>query len=156
MTLENSAKTNNAVSRAVAAPYAAFARPGYVGVTLPLKVVSNANQREHWAKRANRAKAHRSTARLAISGALLKAGLSGSSLPSSVTVQLVRIAPRALDDDNLVGGFKAIRDGIADAMGIDDRDSRVTWLCGQRKGSPKEYLVEIAVWSPIVTSGTET
>jgi hypothetical protein len=60
---------------------------------------------------------------------------------------LVRIAPRALDDDNLRGALKAARDGVSDAMGVNDRDPRVTWLYGQRRGSTGQYAVEVSVWS---------
>lgn len=50
-----------------------------------------------------------------------------------VTVTIVRIAPRALDDDNLAYAAKAIRDGIADALGVRDNDLRVSWRYEQRK-----------------------
>lgn len=39
-----------------------------------------------------------------------------------------------LDDDNLRSALKAVRDGIAEKLGIDDRDPRVEWRYGQRKG----------------------
>lgn len=62
-----------------------------------------------------------------------------------VTVTLTRIAPRALDGDNLQNAFKAIRDGIADRLGVDDRDSRVTWQYGQERGQPRQYAVRIKI-----------
>lgn len=49
-------------------------------------------------------------------------------------VRLVRVAPRLLDTDNLEGALKSVRDGIADAFGIDDRDSRVRYVVDQAKG----------------------
>jgi len=61
-------------------------------------------------------------------------------------ITLTRIAPRRLDPgDNLNSSMKAVRDGIADALGIDDGDARLTWKYAQRKGNPKEYAVEVEV-----------
>ena len=64
-------------------------------------------------------------------------------------VELVRVAPRSLDSDNLTSSLKAVRDGVADWLGVDDGDERVRWTYGQRKGKPREYLVEIGVASLI-------
>ena len=102
-------------------------------VDLPLRIESVANLREHWAKRAKRAKAHRMAA-LAIKPHLL---------PCVVT--LTRIAPRALDDDNLRSGFKNFRDGIADRLGIADNDPRVEWRYAQERGKPKEYAARVKI-----------
>ena len=63
-------------------------------------------------------------------------GFGRSRLRKAVTIRLVRIAPRALDDDNLASAMKSVRDGVADALGMDDRDSRVLWLCDQESGRP--------------------
>jgi hypothetical protein len=39
------------------------------------------------------------------------------------TVVLKRCAPsRGLDDDNLTGSLKAVRDAVAEWLGVDDRD----------------------------------
>lgn len=42
-------------------------------------------------------------------------------------VELVRIGPGKPDDDNVVGAFKGIRDGIAKSFGVDDGDPRWRW-----------------------------
>jgi hypothetical protein len=60
-------------------------------------------------------------------------------------VHLTRIAPRELDDDNLRGALKSTRDGVADALGIDDRDPRVRWGYGQERGKVREYAVRVEV-----------
>lgn len=104
---------------------------------LPIRTYSLTNQREHWAKKARRAKQERGWATLTVNGA----GIRKLGLP--ITVTLTRVAPRALDDDNLRGALKSIRDGIADCLGVDDRDARVTWRYAQRRGSPREYAVDI-------------
>jgi hypothetical protein len=62
-----------------------------------------------------------------------------------IVVSLTRVAPRALDSDNLVASLKATRAGVADALHLDDRDSRVEWRYAQRKGRPREYGVSIAI-----------
>jgi hypothetical protein len=66
------------------------------------------------------------------------------SLPA--VVRMTRIAPRALDDDNLAYAFKSCRDSLAACIGLrSDRDPRVVWQCAQRRGKPNEYGVEIAI-----------
>lgn len=105
---------------------------------LPLETPSLANQREHWGKRSGRTRAHRQTACLAV-----RARLNGLSPPCEVT--LARISPRQLDDDNLRGALKAVRDGVADALGVDDRDPRVTWRYVQFKGEPRTHEVAITI-----------
>lgn len=96
--------------------------------TYPLKLPSGANLREHWATRARRASKHRHLAFL-----LVAANRPLPALP--VTITLTRVAPRALDSDNLAYAFKATRDGIADAYGLDDRDPRITWCYSQEHGA---------------------
>lgn len=104
---------------------------------LELKTISEPNARGHWAKRAARVKAQRRRAH-----ALCAAPAAAVGLP--VTVTLTRIAPSGgLDDDNLRGALKAVRDGVADAFGLDDRDGRIAWAYEQQRG--KEYGVRITM-----------
>jgi hypothetical protein len=56
-----------------------------------------------------------------------------------------RLTGRALDGDNLQRALKAVRDGVADALGIDDGDSRIEWQYGQRRGGKGEYAVEVTI-----------
>ncbi len=46
-------------------------------------------------------------------------------------VTFVRYGKRALDDDNLAGSCKPIRDAVAAWLGIDDGDPRIRWEYGQ-------------------------
>ena len=62
-----------------------------------------------------------------------------------MTVTLTCESAGILDDDNLRGALKAIRDGVADWLGVPDNDARVTWRYDQRKGEPKKYAVEVDV-----------
>ena len=50
-----------------------------------------------------------------------------------------------LDSDNLASSLKAVRDGVADAMGVDDGCSRIQWCYAQRKGKPREYAVLVEI-----------
>lgn len=110
-------------------------------VQAPVYIQSEANGRQHWRMKAQRVKAHRRMAAFVLNGHQKPAG--------EATITLTRIAPRTLDDDNLASGFKAFRDGVADWLGIDDGDKRLTWKYGQRKGGPREYGAEIVIESDI-------
>lgn len=117
-----------------------------IDLYLPIRIVSTMNKREHWTTRSTRTKAHRVAARLSVASA--PEWPRYKSVPViylPVVVTLTRIAPRELDDDNLSGGFKAVRDGVADALGVDDKDKRVTWRYAQRTGKPKEYGMTITI-----------
>ncbi len=110
-----------------------------VSVTVPIRTVSEANRRDHWAKRAKRAKVQRFAAFVHIEIAC-GSRIASSLVPCAVT--MTRLSARNLDDDNLRGALKAIRDGVADALAVDDRDPRVTWEYGQEKG-PAGVRIEI-------------
>jgi hypothetical protein len=56
-----------------------------------------------------------------------------------LVITLTRVAPGTLDEDNLLAGFKATRDGIADGLKLDDRDPRLRWLYDQVRDGPKRY-----------------
>lgn len=107
-------------------------------VLLPLRLVSRANQREHWAVRNKRDKAEKRTTRLM---------LPKVAPPLPVVVHLTRVAPRALDDDNLRGAFKAVRDAVAEWLGADDRPgSGIRWEYAQAKAvTPKTYMAQVVV-----------
>lgn len=110
--------------------------------TLPLRVVSEANQREHWASRAKRVKCQRQ----AIAFAWYAANLPRNRKPEKVI--LTRLAPRRLDSDGNVAGFKACRDEVAALCGFDDRDESVSWLYAQEPA--KGYGVRVEVFFPEV------
>jgi len=108
--------------------------------TMSIRTVSEANSREHWAKKMNRVKRQRTAARLATMQAMR--GQTADTMPGKITVYLCRVGKRKLDSDNLAGSFKAIRDGIADALKIDDGDERIEWHYRQERG---EYGVRVSV-----------
>ena len=110
-------------------------------VLLPLRTVSVTNLREHWSARAVRAKSHRMIAKTEV-----VAALRGSRRHDRVTtVTLTRLAPRALDGDNLQAALKAVRDGVADALKLSDGPDGPQWRYAQEQQAT--YGVRIAVES---------
>ena len=107
-------------------------------VTIPLRIQSVSNLREHWSARAKRTKSEREIVFWAM-------GISAVRPPMPCTVTLTRIAPRSFDGDNLQSGCKAARDAIAQWLCVDDGDPRVTWVYAQEKGAPKQYLLRVEV-----------
>lgn len=75
------------------------------------------NSRAHWGRKSKAAKTYRTQCHLLCKQAGLVAPTSGKILLSLVFVPADR---RRRDDDNCLGAFKAGRDGLADALGIDD------------------------------------
>jgi hypothetical protein len=103
-------------------------------IRAPIKTVSEMNQRSHWAGKYRRSKKQQQDIRLFLNTC------RKPKLPCDVW--LTRVGQRQLDDDNLQGAFKAIRDEIADWLGIDDGGSEVMWHYDQVKASkPREYAV---------------
>jgi hypothetical protein len=111
---------------------------GVITFSIPVHTVSEANAREHWGKKARRTKQNRSLARLMATSASIPKG-------KAYEITMVRIGKRILDTDNLAGSMKACRDGIADALGIDDGDRRILWVYGQAIGKVYEVKVQVNV-----------
>lgn len=86
----------------------------------------------HWGARSRKVKAERIAAFM---------GTPRYHVPCVVTI--TRVSPGTLDDDNLRGSLKAVRDGIADRLGCDDRDPRIVWEYGQERH--KGYGVRIKI-----------
>jgi len=110
-----------------------------IEVYLQIAVVSEANQRDHWAVKARRAKSQRQQAYL-LTGAL-------KTLRLPARIMLVRVGGRAMDTDNLVRAFKSVRDGIADRLEINDGSYVVTWQYDQIKGEPKQRGIKVVATS---------
>lgn len=111
-----------------------------VQVSIPVRLVSTANAREHWATRARRAKTHRLAARLALRAA------RPTPLPPPVRVVIERVGRRRLDSDNLAGSAKSARDGVADWLGIDDGDERIRWDYEQTTGPQWACRITVMAW----------
>ncbi len=117
-------------------------------IRVPMRTVSEANTRGHWATKARRAKDQRTTCRLVCGAPLAKyrLGLRDGYVPR-LHIRITRIAPGELDDDNLPVALKSVRDGITDALGLtNDRDLRLVWVYSQARKA-RTYAVEITAWS---------
>jgi len=117
-----------------------------VFVALPLRTVSLSNTREHWSKRNSRSSAER----VAVERELLPHAEKLAMLASGCVVTLTRIGPRLLDDDNLPGAFKAVRDAVAVMLfggtpGQYDSDKRATWVYRQASLGAGKYGATISI-----------
>jgi hypothetical protein len=108
-------------------------------IVVPIRTVPGLNVREHFRARARRVKAERHAT------AWLLRGKPKPALPC--TVRLTRVAPSSgLDDDNLAGAVKGVRDQLAEWLGVDDKDREtVRYLAAQRRGP---WAVEIEFGEP--------
>jgi len=118
-----------------------------LSVEIPMQLPSCANLREHWATRAKRVKKQRLVTQLATKNArgMLQAQASvvrGESL----IVTLTRIG-RKLDSDNLASAFKAVRDQVAEELGVDDGSDAIGWHYVQAKG-PAGIKIEVSAVVP--------
>ncbi|NUP08418.1 MAG: hypothetical protein HOW73_20400 [Polyangiaceae bacterium] len=113
-----------------------------ISVTIPIKLVSEANKasHEHWRARHRRAKCQKAAVAFV---------LNCHRRPKMpCVVSLTRVAPRGLDGDNYVGCFKAVRDAIATWNGVDDKDLGYFWnYLPAERGKPSEYAVRIEIRS---------
>jgi hypothetical protein len=104
-----------------------------------VRLVSLLNLREHWSGKAKRAKMQRGIARLAVAPKL-----HGWDLSGPLVVTITRLSPGTLDSDNLAGSGKHVRDGIADALGVDDGDPRIEWRVVQVRSKSWGCRIEIS------------
>ena len=98
---------------------------------LPIKTVNPLNRREHWSKRAKRAREHRNMAMLYTRLLAPPIWRKGEKMP---TILLTRLAPRRMDlHDGVPAACKPVVDGIADALGIDDQHLRIQYAYEKSK-----------------------
>ena len=100
-----------------------------------LKTKSLANMREHWSAKSRRTRIEREMAKLAVLA-------RRDDIKPTCIITLTRVAPRKLDDDNLRGALKAVRDGVASALRVDDATPLIAWRYRQEQKS-KTYAVRI-------------
>jgi len=91
------------------------------------------NSRGHWSKKAKAAEIYRYTCKVMTREAMQKGQWdlqplkdlveAGGQLHVSIDFYPPNRRPR--DDDNLIAAFKSGRDGVADAIGIDDKHFRI-------------------------------
>ena len=110
-------------------------------VTLPLVTVSGDNRHVVWQRKAATAKAQRGIVALALG--------ARCAWEWPVVVTLTRVSPRPLDSDGLHSALKAVQDGVARWLGVDDgraeRAQQVLWLRHQERGGVREHAVRIEI-----------
>lgn len=118
-------------------------REGFVGIDLPMRIVSEANCFEHWRLKDKRHKAQRHEIALH-----LKPLVKLIKLPCNI--KLIRFAPNKLDKhDNLPMSFKYITDAICAIItgnyihGQADSDDRISISYGQKQ--TKYYGIKIEI-----------
>lgn len=139
-------------------------RPGETALLeLDLRVVTESNSKESWvAKHFERTDPQRT----AVAWAWNRAGLpratfhvepsrSGKRMAKRFTtshpptvVRCVRLAAGELDDDNLPGAFKHVRDEIAELLGFNDKRKDVRWEYAQEPAPRRTFRIRIEVTWP--------
>lgn len=97
-----------------------------VALPWPPKMLSP-NARPHWAALAKTKKRYRhacATLALEAGARSFSMGMGGTSL--SVHLEFIPPNKRERDEDNLIASCKTLYDGLADALGIDDKHFRLS------------------------------
>jgi hypothetical protein len=110
-------------------------------LVLPIRVRSEGNAREPWPLVAKRKHEQRGIVKLRLTAALRARRDAPIGAPYRIT--LTRIGKRRMDTDNVQFAFKAIRDQVAECLGIDDGDPAHAWEYAQRVGNA--YAVEVMI-----------
>ncbi len=108
----------------------------------PLRVISEANQREHYM-----ARHRRKVARQLETSAEWRRAIGARRIVLPCVIRLTRIGCKKLDDDNLANGFKACRDQIAREIGIDDGSELLRFEYQQEVTAKRQYAVRVEVMS---------
>lgn len=114
-------------------------KPLPVTLSVPTRLYSEMNRRDHWAARFRRFKGQRE----AVVMAWYETGLRHLGCFPRLIVTFTVLGPRRMDDDNCAGACKACRDAVAALLDCDDADPRVEWRYEQRK--EKKHGLEITL-----------
>ncbi len=109
-----------------------------IEIHMPIRTVSEANVRECWQAKHRRAKGQKEAVGLMLN----RYRRTLQAFAGRFHVTLTRIGVRKLDGDNLQRSFKAIRDQVAETIGIDDGSEWIEWKYAQEKG---KYAVKVTV-----------
>lgn len=112
-------------------------------VEFPLRLVSEANQREHWGARKRRKDNQQITTRLELLRRMPTRKHRDALLP--LNVKFTRVGGRRMDKDNNVGSFKHVQDAVAKFFGVADGDASAKWDYDQapaKRGQPRSVRIE--------------
>lgn len=87
---------------------------------------ANRSRHEHWAATARRVRSQRDTVGWALAWLLPCSASEWPAIHVAIT-RLIGPRGRAFDSDGLIRALKAVRDGAADACGLDDGSNRYFW-----------------------------
>ena len=120
--------------------------PGEIRFVVPLHLRGPNTRRNRQALAADALQAREAV----VGSALVQQGPDcWSKVKPPCVVTFTRLSPRALDDDNLRGACKPIRDEVARMLGVDDGPSSlVRWNYAQRKDARSGIEVLI---TPVAT-----
>lgn len=99
-----------------------------IELSWPDKILSP-NSRAHWRRRAHATALARKEAYYATKAA--KVGVAAGDVPVILHTTLCPPDRRARDMDNAISAGKAQRDGIADALGVNDKHFRLSFAWGE-------------------------
>lgn len=103
-----------------------------VEVTFEVFTVSEANEAEHWSARHRRTEIQKQATLAALARLGGTAGPRLLAQHGRLLVGLVRLGAQALDDDNLAGSMKHVRDATARWLGCNDNPGApVRWHTAQ-------------------------
>lgn len=106
----------------------------------PIRIISEANDRSHWAVKSRRRRAQQQEMDV-----MLLNALQGRKVALPCTVKLTRVGPKKMDDDNWINGAKGIRDAIARRLGIDDGDPRIKFEYEQVPIGRREHNIIVEI-----------
>lgn len=107
------------------------------------RLVSEANNYDHWTKKAKRKKDQQLR-----TFAAMRNALAGHKIRLPCTVKLIRVGPKKLDSGNIEVTFKACQDEIARQLRVDDGDAtKVTWVYDQEPCGKRRYSVRVEIKS---------
>lgn len=107
-----------------------------------LRLPSITNTRVHWRVLARWKQDQRASTFFALTGSPSLHRNYHFPLRLPLVVVITRVGPRRMDDDNLQGACKYVRDAIAAVIGVDDGSRRYTWVYRQRIG---KYAVQVDI-----------
>lgn len=111
---------------------------------IPIRLISEANNHDHWAKKYKRQKEQQQ--RIKLEWLRLRPKIT---LPCEI--HLTRLGVKELDSDNLVICFKGIRDAIGDCItpglppGQADSNPKIKWIYSQKIA--KTYAIQIDIYA---------
>lgn len=108
----------------------------------PKELTPNFKRRKHWSAYRGKQAKYRADCGWLTKQHLLAEGLAIT--PSGLRIASITFYPpdrRRRDDDGAIGAFKAGRDGVADALGVDDHTFRPTYRFAEPVKNGKVVIV---------------